>query len=109
MVRSRFSSFVTFSWTESASPIWSPTVWSGEKEVIGSWKIMPMRLPRMWVNSLDLGFSLERSRGPLSVSLKAISPPVMRAVRGKMPIDRLRGDGLAGARIRRPAPPCFPA
>ena len=27
----------------AASPIWSPTVWSGDSEVIGSWKMIEMR------------------------------------------------------------------
>ena len=31
----------------TASAIWSPTVSTGLSEVIGSWKIIAMRLPRM--------------------------------------------------------------
>ena len=33
-------------WIFSTSPIWLPIVCSGDSEVIGSWKILPMRLPR---------------------------------------------------------------
>ena len=85
MVRSRFSSLLTSSCTASASPIWLPIVWSGEKEVIGSWKIMPMRLPRIDMNSFERGESFARSTLPTALSLNWISPPVMCAVRGRMP------------------------
>ena len=39
-----------------ASAIWSPTVKTGLSEVIGSWKIMAMRLPRtrsIWASLRD--------------------------------------------------------
>ena len=42
----------------SASPTWSPIVWSGDSEVIGSWKMIEMRPPR-----------IARIRGPSRGSL----------------------------------------
>ena len=33
-------------WISSTSAIWSPTVMTGFEAVIGSWKIMAMRVPR---------------------------------------------------------------
>ena len=33
-------------WASTASASWWPTVWTGLSDVSGSWKIMPIRLPR---------------------------------------------------------------
>ena len=46
LLRSAFSLAVR-SWARIASVIWLPTVNTGFSEVIGSWKIIAMRLPRM--------------------------------------------------------------
>jgi hypothetical protein len=46
LARSRASARPTSAWIISASLTWSPIVWSGDSEVIGSWKIIAMRPPR---------------------------------------------------------------
>ena len=46
MARSRASFFDTFSWVRMASTICLPTRYTGLSEVIGSWKIIAMSLPR---------------------------------------------------------------
>ena len=46
MARSRAARRSSPACTRSDSPIWSPTVYTGFSEVIGSWKIIEMRLPR---------------------------------------------------------------
>ena len=81
----------------SASPIWSPTVCSGESELIGSWKIMEIRPPRRDRYRAEPGFSRARSRGgsPMgrSGSANRIPPPVMWALPGRMPsTDRAMTD-----------------
>src|SRR5688500_892142 len=45
--RARAACRETRSWICTTSAICAPMVWMGEKELIGSWKIMPMRAPRM--------------------------------------------------------------
>ncbi len=68
--------------------IWLPTVWSGDSEVIGSWKMIEMRPPR-----------IERISGPLTGraamsvvmpgwrgSLNRMRPWAMRPTRGRMPM-----------------------
>ena len=47
MARARAALGRSASCSSSTSPIWLPTVYSGFSAVIGSWKIMPMRAPRM--------------------------------------------------------------
>ena len=44
--RSFASAFDTFSWVRMASTIWLPTRYTGLSEVMGSWKIIAMSLPR---------------------------------------------------------------
>ena len=88
----------------ATSPIWLPIVCSGDSEVIGSWKILPMRLPR---NALISG----PSRGICRMS--AVMPGVCRVgkqdaaanMRGfrqnshhGLADDRLAGAGLAHQR-----------
>src|SRR5688572_20520681 len=45
--RARATCRETRSWICTTSAICAPMVWMGEKELIGSWKIIPMRAPRM--------------------------------------------------------------
>ncbi len=47
-------------WSRTASAIWLPTVKTGFREVIGSWKIIEMSLPRIFASSFSS--SLARSR-----------------------------------------------
>jgi hypothetical protein len=47
MTRWRASLSDTGSWNVMASAICRPTVYTGEKAVIGSWKIMAMSRPRI--------------------------------------------------------------
>ena len=68
-----------FVWIFSASVIWSPTVCSGDSEVIGSWKIIAMRAPRRLRISSPSGASVATSTGPPEAgSLKSIWPDTMR-------------------------------
>ena len=69
--RSRASSRLTPRWRWSASPIWSPTRNTGFSEVIGSWKIMAMSLPR--TSSISSSGSSRRLR-----PLKSIRPATAR-------------------------------
>jgi hypothetical protein len=71
----------------SASAIWLPIVCSGESAVIGSWKMIEMRPPRMSCISRLAGSSREMSisvPGRRSGSRNTISPDSMRAMRGRM-------------------------
>jgi hypothetical protein len=63
VVRARASSAPTPSWMRNASPIWSPIVCSGERELIGSWKMIEIRSPRMARRSVLPGGRAARSRG----------------------------------------------
>ena len=54
-----------------ASTIWSPQVKTGLSEVMGSWKIMDMRLPRVASTSLS-------ERASTSVSRSRMLPVTMR-------------------------------
>ena len=58
--------------SSSASLIWRPTVSTGFSEVIGSWKIMAMSLPRTFRMSSSL--SLSRSRPSKMTSPETILP-----------------------------------
>ncbi len=51
MTRWRASFSDIGSWNVTASAICRPMVYTGEKAVIGSWKIMAMSRPRIWRNS----------------------------------------------------------
>ena len=76
--------------SSSTSPIWLPTVYSGFSAVIGSWKIMPMRAPRM----------PRISRSLLAHQVLAVEAD--RAAGGgriDQPQHRQRGDRLARARF----------
>ncbi len=61
MVRALASALDTSSWTRIISLIWLPMVWTGDIEVIGSWKIIEMYLPRIARICLLLGSSLAMS------------------------------------------------
>ena len=50
----------TFWWSCTASAIWSPTVNTGFSDVIGSWKIIEISLPRIFASSPS--WSVTRSR-----------------------------------------------
>ena len=74
-------------------------MWSGEKEVIGSWKIMPMRLPRIALNSFERGDSAARSTLPPTLLVEQdLAAGDVRGARQDAE-DRLRGDGLARTRF----------
>src|SRR5688572_6530849 len=63
----------TRSWICTTSAICAPMVWMGEKELIGSWKIMPMRARRM--DSIALP---SRRRAAMSVSKPSLARSRMR-------------------------------
>ena len=78
--------------SRTASAICSPTVSTGFSEVIGSWKIIAMSLPRIFRISASL-FSSRFS--PLKRILPRSIAPGLR----DQPHDRERGDRLAGTRL----------
>jgi hypothetical protein len=59
-------------WTTRLSAIWSPIVKTGFSEVIGSWKIMPTRLPRIRRNPAS-------SSASMSSPSNRMRPPSTRA------------------------------
>ena len=63
-------------WSAAASAIWSPTVNTGLRLVIGSWKIMAMSRPRN-LRSAFAGSLARSTTGPSRVRNR-ISPPTMR-------------------------------
>src|SRR5207247_1711975 len=65
----RASAVDTPRWRTAGSMLWTPTVKTAFSDVIGSWKIMPMSLPRLW--------RMRRSR-PFARSSPSnrISPPL---------------------------------
>ena len=71
MARSIASRFERPWWRAMASPICLPTVNSGLREVIGSWKIMEISLPR--TSSISVSVASSRFR-PSS----RMAPPTMR-------------------------------
>ena len=78
-------------WISSTSAIWSPTENTGFSEVIGSWKIMPTRLPR----SLR---SASASSDSTSAPSTTMRPPVISHGRRRQQADRgERGQRLAAA------------
>ncbi len=85
---SRCSSVVTFLCRISASRIWLPMVWTGDSDDIGSWKIMPMRLPRSARISGPSRRSVARSTGTpgLLGSVNRMRPPSTRPFRGRRPM-----------------------
>ena len=77
--------------SRSVSPICRPTVSTGLSEVIGSWKIIEMSLPRMLAH-------LRARAAPADRGPRSGSRPAIRAGRRlDQPQDRQRGDGLAAA------------
>ena len=80
-------------WTKSTSLTCFSIVWSGLSDVIGSWKIMAIRLPR---TRRSVASSAPRSSWPWNTMLPAGMPG--RRVRQELE-DRQRGHGLAGAAL----------
>ena len=64
--------------------IWSPMVCTGESELIGSWKIMPMRPPRIARTALPRGSSAVRSISSPAAGRKRTCPSFMTPGRGTM-------------------------
>ena len=77
----------------SASPIWKPTGKVGLSEVIGSWKIIPIRLPRTRAH----GALVERQQILAFEQDPAALDPRRR--HRQQPHHRPRGDALAAARF----------
>ena len=99
----------TFGVDRSASVTWSPTVCSGESEVIGSWKIMAMRPPRRSRIALALGVELgdvDGRAGRRGSSKDDRAGDDAGAPSSRMREDRLRGDRLAGAGLADERRPC---
>ncbi len=80
-----------FRCSSSASVSWRPMVSTGLSEVMGSWKIMAMRLPRIW--RISSSSSLRRSSPSKMISPATILPGRI----GDEPHDRECGDALAAA------------
>src|SRR5688572_7289598 len=76
----------------SASPIWSPMVWTGDSEVIGSWKMIEIAPPRTWRITGPLrgccAISMMPEPLPFCVPVRSnrICPAEMRAILGRMPM-----------------------
>ena len=97
--RSRASFLLTALWRRTASMIWSPTVCTGLKEVIGSWKMRPMSPPRIARISRLLALELDEVRlRPVGAGEKDLavddSPGIVDDAQ-----DRLRRDALAAAAL----------
>ena len=72
--RRRASARLTSSCTSTTSAICAPIVWMGEKELIGSWKIIPMWPPRIaWICAPRVPSFAISARKPLRASSR-ISP-----------------------------------
>ena len=80
-----------FSCSSSTSAIWLPMVSTGLSEVIGSWKIMAMSLPR----TPRIASSLERQQIDAGEHDRAAGDAAGRI--GHQPHERQRGDALAAA------------
>ena len=77
---------------------WLPMVWTGENEVIGSWKIIAASPPRMARSSrLPLGERDDVDGGAAGVVEQ--DPAGGAGAARRDPEDRLRGHGLAAARF----------
>ena len=85
---SRIDSFEVCRWRIRLSRIWLPIVWTGDSDDMGSWKIMPMRLPRSARISGPSRTSVARSTGASGVfgSVKSTRPPSTRPFLGRRPI-----------------------
>ena len=70
MAMARAASLVTFWWAQIISTIWLPTLKTGSREVIGSWKIMAISLPRRATSCFLESFIM-------STPSKSISPPMI--------------------------------
>ena len=79
-------------WRRSTSAIWVPTVNSGLSEVIGSWKIIAISLPRTCAQRA-LGVGHQRLALPAHVAAGDLSGQLDQAH------QRLGGDALAGAAL----------
>ena len=91
-VRSLASSLLTPVWTRSVSAIWWPTVNTGSSALIGSWKIMAMRRPRM------ARMVAGAARGEIDAVEQDRAVEAGEIVR-QQPQDRKAGDGLAAAAL----------
>ena len=80
--------------SRTASATWSPTVNTGLSDVIGSWKIIAIRLPRI-ARISSLG-EREQVLAARSVIVPAGDAPGRRR---DQPHDRQRGHALAAARL----------
>ena len=77
---------------QASRAIWRPTVSTGLSDVIGSWKIIEMSLPRM--------SRISRSESSQQVAAsKAMRPAILPGRLGDQPQDRHGGDGLAATRL----------
>ncbi len=93
-------------WSWIVSIIWFPTVWTGLKEVIGSWKTSPISPPRICRISRLSGSSCARSiasgasgRPRPAGRRRRISPLTIRPGPLDDAEDRARGDALAAAAL----------
>ena len=84
----RASARVASRCSRTASPIWSPTVCRGESDVIGSWKIIEIRPPRISRMAAPAGSraAMSTPRASSGSARKRISPPLIRATAGRIPI-----------------------
>ena len=85
--RARICSAGVFGWCAAmASPSCSPMRMKGLSEVIGSWKIMPMRLPRSWrrvsggASSMETPSKAILASAPYSVMLSGCRRTMLIAV-----------------------------
>ena len=72
--------------SRSASETWSPTVCSGESEVIGSWKMIETAPPRSRRIRRLSGSSAAMSTSGRPSRRRRIEPERMAAARGRMPM-----------------------
>ena len=79
--RARASFLLRPWWRRSTSPICRPMVRTGFREVIGSWKIIAMSLPRIFPYAL--------SSPPASSRVPSLIDPVMCAVGGSRPMTAM--------------------
>ena len=79
----RASFLLALRWIRTTSMIWLPMVWSGEKELMGSWNIMAISSPRIWRISLPLGSNWAMSTAfPCFGECQVISPDSIVSVFG---------------------------
>ena len=71
---------VTSRWSWIASTSWRPIVWTGFSDVIGSWKIIAMSLPRMSRSLLGfmvMRFSPLKTASPLVIVFRRLFSPII--------------------------------